>query len=139
MSPVQVVAGLIHDRSHRLLICLRPPGKHLAGFWEFPGGKIEPDETPEAALIRELREELAITVTPGKQLTPVIHDYGRGPIRLIPIVCTIAEGNPQPLEHAELRWCAPADFQQLPLAAADLPILAEWLAIGRDLPNSRQA
>jgi 8-oxo-dGTP diphosphatase len=125
---IDVVAGLIQDGSGRLLACRRPPGKHLAGKWEFPGGKVEPGESPATALVRELREELEITVVPGAALTPVVHDYGRGPIRLIPILCTVVEGNPHPHEHSEIRWCTAADLQQLDLAAADLPILAEWTA-----------
>ena len=125
---IDVVAGLILDPAGRLLACRRPPGKHLGGLWEFPGGKIEPGETPEHALVRELGEELGITVSPGQRLTPVVHDYGRGPIRLIPIACTILNGSPEPREHSEIRWCRPDELTAFELAAADLPILAEWLA-----------
>lgn len=124
---IDVVAGLILDDSGRLLACRRPPAKLLGGKWEFPGGKIEPGESPAAALVRELREELAITVIPGAALTPVVHDYGRGPIRLIPLLCTIATGEPRLLEHSELRWCRNDQLPQLDWAAADVPILAEWL------------
>lgn len=125
---IDVVAGLIHDPRGRLLACRRPPDKHLAGKWEFPGGKVEPGESPAQALVRELREELAITVEPGETLSPVVHDYGRGPIRLIPILCTIIAGIPHPHEHDELRWGSAAELARLDLAAADLPILAEWTA-----------
>lgn len=123
---IDVVAGLIQDEQGRLLACRRPADKHLGGKWEFPGGKLEPGETPEHALVRELREELEITVEPGATLTPVVHDYGRGPIRLIPLLCTIADGIPHPHEHDEIRWCTTAELAELDLAAADLPILAEW-------------
>lgn len=123
---IDVVAGLIQDDSGRLLACLRPKDKHLGGKWEFPGGKVEPDESPAEALIRELHEELEITVTPGESLTPVVHDYGRGPIRLIPILCRVVDGIPRTHEHDEIRWCNAAQLGQLDLAAADLPILAEW-------------
>lgn len=125
---IDVVAGLIQDDRGRLLACRRPPGKHLAGKWEFPGGKVESGESPSAALVRELREELEITVEPGEALTAVVHDYGRGPIRLIPIRCTIADGIPHPHEHDEIRWCGIEELRELDLAAADLPILAEWAA-----------
>jgi len=129
---LDVVAGLILDPCKRLLVCRRPPEKHLGGLWEFPGGKIEPGEDPAAALIRELREELGIVVAPcGPPLTPVVHDYGRGPIRLIPIPCTISSGIPHPLEHSEIRWCEAAEILHLDLAAADIPILHEWLATPR--------
>ncbi len=125
---IDVVAGLVQDDRGRLLACRRPVGKHLGGKWEFPGGKVEAGETPAHALVRELREELEITVEPGETLTPVVHDYGRGPIRLIPLLCTITAGVPHPHEHDEIRWCATAELEQLDLAAADLPILAEWKA-----------
>lgn len=125
---IDVVAGLIHDERGHLLVCRRPAGKHLAGKWEFPGGKVEPGEQPAEALVRELREELEITVVPGDSLTPVVHDYGRGPIRLIPLLCRISAGVPHPHEHDEIRWCTPGELQQLDLAEADLPILAEWMA-----------
>lgn len=129
ISPLPVVAGLIEDEAGRLLACLRPQDKHLGGKWEFPGGKIEAGETPEHALIRELREELGVEVTTGATLTPVGHDYGRGPIRLIPIRCRITSGLPHPHEHDEIRWCDSAELARLDFAAADLPILAEWLAL----------
>ncbi len=125
--PIDVVAGLIEDGHGRLLACRRPPGKHLAGKWEFPGGKIEPGETPAAALVRELREELGITIDPLHALTPVTHDYGRAAIRLIPLVCRIVEGLPHPHEHDRIEWCDAAALAALDLAEADLPILAEWL------------
>lgn len=123
---IDVVAGLIQDGRGRLLACRRPENKHLAGKWEFPGGKIEPGESPAEALVRELREELEITVAPGEGLTPVVHDYGRGPIRLIPMLCRIETGIPHPHEHSEIRWCTLEELRQLDLAAADLPILQEW-------------
>lgn len=130
---IDVVAGLILDSCGRLLVCRRPPEKHLGGFWEFPGGKIEPGEDPVTALIRELQEELGIVVAPcGSSLTPVVHDYGRGPIRLIPIPCTIVSGVPHPHEHSEIRWCEGHEILHLDLAAADIPILQEWLATPRD-------
>jgi 8-oxo-dGTP diphosphatase len=127
MAMIRVVAGLIEDDQGRLLACRRPEGKHLAGKWEFPGGKIEAGETPSAALIRELEEELGVIVETGASLTNVIHDYGRGPIELIPVRCRITQGKPVAHEHSELRWCDPTELGTLDLAAADLPILAEWV------------
>jgi 8-oxo-dGTP diphosphatase len=124
---IRVVAGLIEDDRGRLLACRRPEGKHLAGKWEFPGGKIEADESPSGALIRELQEELSIVVETSGSLTPVIHDYGRGPIELIPLRCRIIRGVPVAHEHSELRWCDAAGLSTLDLAEADLPILKEWL------------
>lgn len=125
---IDVVAGLIIDSAGQLLACRRPEGKHLGGKWEFPGGKVEPGESPENALTRELQEELEIIITVDRPLNPVTHDYGRGPIKLIPFLCTISKGEPQPHEHSELRWCPPSELPRLDWAAADLPILAEFLS-----------
>jgi 8-oxo-dGTP diphosphatase len=125
---IDVVAGLILDDAGLLLACKRPEGKHLGGKWEFPGGKLEPGEDPATALIRELEEELGILVETGTALTPVVWDYGRGPIRLHPLLCHIRSGTPHPHEHSEIRWCAPDDLATLDWAEADVPILAEWQA-----------
>ncbi|MFC7339108.1 (deoxy)nucleoside triphosphate pyrophosphohydrolase [Haloferula chungangensis] len=125
---IDVVAGLILGPHGKLLACRRPEGKHLGGKWEFPGGKVEAGESAEAALIRELQEELEITVAIDKALGRVVHDYGRGPIQLIPFTCTIEKGEPQAHEHSELRWCLPSQLSALDWAAADLPILREFLA-----------
>ena len=125
--PIDVVCGIIVDESGRALACLRPPGKHLADKWEFPGGKVEPGETPEAALIRELGEELDVVVEILRPLTLVIWDYGRGPIRLIPFVCRIRTGEPKALDHAEVKWVESASLHELDWAEADGPILEEWM------------
>jgi 8-oxo-dGTP diphosphatase len=124
---IDVVAGLILDDAGRLLACKRPEGKHLGGKWEFPGGKLEGGEDPAAALVRELEEELGIIVIAGEALTTVVWDYGRGPIRLHPILCRIAGGDLHPHEHSEIRWCEGEDLAGLDWAEADVPILAEWL------------
>lgn len=129
---IEVVAGLIHDGEGRLLACRRAEGKHLGGKWEFPGGKLESGESAPDALARELSEELGITVVTSSQLTPVIHDYGRGPIRLIPILCSIQTGEPHPHEHSDIRWCTSDELNQLDMAEADLPILAEWTSLPQD-------
>jgi len=125
---IDVVAGLILDDAGRLLACKRPEGKHLGGKWEFPGGKLEPGEDPASALVRELEEELGILVETGAELTPVVWDYGSGPIRLHPLLCHIRAGEPHPHEHSEIRWCGAEELGTLDWAAADVPILAEWKA-----------
>lgn len=123
---IQVAAGLILDEAGRLLACRRPEGKHLGGKWEFPGGKVEDGESPAAALVRELEEELGVTVETGRALSPVDWDYGRGLIRLHPFVCRIVAGKLHPHEHSEIRWCEPDELPALDWAEADLPVLAEW-------------
>lgn len=126
----EVVCGVIGDGAGRFLACLRPEGKHLGGLWEFPGGKVEPGESPEAALVRELREELAIDVEVGAALDPVRWSYDRGEILLLPFLCKISNGVPSPLEHERLCWCAPRDFGSLAWAAADLPVIDQLLLRG---------
>lgn len=121
-----VVAALIRDGDGRLLACKRPAGKHLGGKWEFPGGKVEAGEDPAAALVRELREELGVTVEPLSPLSPVVWDYGRGPIRLLPWLCRIAAGEVHPHEHEEIRWCDGETLATLDWAEADIPVLREW-------------
>lgn len=121
----EVVCGVIGDEDGRVLACRRPEGGHLAGLWEFPGGKLEPGESAREALVRELREELAVEVEVGPALTPVVWDYGRGPIRLIPLRCRIVRGELLLLEHTECRWCGPLEAGELAWAPADLPVLGE--------------
>jgi 8-oxo-dGTP diphosphatase len=124
--PIEVVCGLI-EHEGRLLACLRPPGKHLGGLWEFPGGKVEPDESKESALIRELHEELHIQVSVLNALTPVDWADEHVRIRLYPFLCCLESGTPHPAEHSEIRWCSPADLPLLTWAEADIPIFREWL------------
>ena len=127
---LEVVCGVIEDSEGRFLACLRPAGKHLGGLWEFPGGKIDPGESPDAALARELKEELAVDVEVGRALTPVVWNYGEITIRLQPFICRIVSGELRALEHEELRWCVPGDFPHLPWADADIPILREIFPTG---------
>jgi len=123
-----VVCAIIQDSEGRFLACLRPHGKHLAGFWEFPGGKVEANEAPEVALIRELHEELGVLVQVGAPLEPVIWNYDRGCIRLLPFFCAIPNGQPRAIEHEQLLWCSPEEFGTLSWAEADLPVLGQILA-----------
>lgn len=125
---IDVVCGVIEDSKGRFLACLRPEGWHLGGLWEFPGGKVEPGESPETALVRELMEELAIRVEVGAALGPVEWHYPRGPIRLLAFRCRILEGAPHPHEHEKLIWCAAEDFGKLAWADADVPVLDQLSA-----------
>lgn len=122
---VDVVCGVIQDAEGRFLACLRPQGKHLGGKWEFPGGKVDPGESSQVALARELSEELGIAVEVGDALSTVIWTYERGTIRLHPFLCRMVSGKLTAMEHEDLRWCAPMDFGSLDWADADVPILDE--------------
>lgn len=132
-TPVlQVACALIEDRDGRLLLAQRPDGKHLAGLWEFPGGKVEPGETPRAAMVREIAEELGCAALAGDELTPVTHAYETVTVRLIPFLARLADADarPETREHAALRWVTREEIAGLEMPAADAPIVAEWLARG---------
>ena len=124
-SAIPVVAAVIEDGHGRVLVAQRPAHKHLALKWEFPGGKIDAGETPQAALARELREELGIEIEIIRTLPRFIHDYGTVVIDMLPFVCRLAPASaaPHPHEHVALRWVLPAELSTLDLAAADLPIV----------------
>ena len=119
----EVVAALIWQEG-RFMICQRPAYKARGLLWEFVGGKTEPGETLEEALIRECREELDITVSVGEIFTQVIHEYPDILIRLTLFHCTIAEGTPKLLEHKDLKWILPEEIPQYDFCPADKDILA---------------
>lgn len=117
-----VVAALIWDKD-KFMICQRPAHKARGLLWEFVGGKTEPGETMEEALIRECREELDITVSVGDIFTQVIHEYQDILIRLTLFHCTIADGEPKLLEHADLKWIRPSQIPEFDFCPADKDIL----------------
>lgn len=119
----EVVAALIWQEG-RFMICQRPAHKARGLLWEFVGGKTEPGETLEQALIRECREELDITVSVGGIFTRVIHEYPDILIRLTLFHCTIAEGEPKLLEHNDLKWIFPDEIPRYDFCPADKDILA---------------
>jgi 8-oxo-dGTP diphosphatase len=126
------VCAVLEDAAGRVLVAQRPAHKHLALKWEFPGGKVEPGEAPEAALLRELTEELGCTAVVVRALPSFIHDYGTIRIEMMPYVCHLgpASASPHPHEHIALRWVRPTDLSEptLDLAAADLPVVAAYRA-----------
>ena len=117
-----VVAALIWE-GERFLACQRPAHKARGLLWEFVGGKVEPGETLEAALIRECREELDITVLPRDIFMVVIHEYPDLTVRLTLFNAVIAEGEPKLLEHNDLRWITTAQIDELAFCPADEEIL----------------
>lgn len=122
-APMHVMAGVLLDPAGRVLLAQRPPGKHLAGAWEFPGGKREPGESPEAALQRELFEELGIRVDPGCPLIRIPWRYGERELLLDAWRLSRWHGTPRSMEGQALRWCAPDQADPALLAPADRPIL----------------
>ncbi len=119
---VQVVAALIFD-GDCFFICQRLAHKARGLLWEFVGGKVEPGETKEQALVRECREELDVTVSVGDVFMEVDHDYPDLFVHLTLFLCTIAEGTPQKLEHNDFRWITPAEISQFDFCPADEEIL----------------
>lgn len=118
-----VVAALIWQND-KFMICQRPAHKARGLLWEFVGGKMEPGESMEEALIRECREELDITVDVGEIFTQVIHEYPDIHIRLTLLHCTIAVGTPVLLEHVDLKWIHPSQIPDFDFCPADKDILA---------------
>jgi 8-oxo-dGTP diphosphatase len=122
--PVPVVCAMIM-RDERVMIARRPPDKRLGGLWEFPGGKVEQGESAEAALHRELHEELGCTVCITQTLAPFVHEYPWGSIELIPFLCELTTGSaaPHPHEHTALAWVERGQLSAYELAPADLPLI----------------
>ncbi len=122
-----VVAVALIDADGRILIAKRPEGKKLAGLWEFPGGKVDPGETPERALIRELQEELGVD-TRASCLAPIgfaSHAYETFHLLMPLYVCRVWQGTPQPKEGQELAWVRPARLGDYPMPPADIPLVAQ--------------
>lgn len=129
MRTIEVVGAVIR-RGAEVLIAQRPPGKPEALLWEFPGGKLEPGEAPEACLAREIQEELGVTIRVGAQLGDVTHDYGERRIHLTCYWAELVAGEPQPLECHAVRWVRPEELDDFTYAPADVPLVqrlkAEW-------------
>jgi 8-oxo-dGTP diphosphatase len=123
---IRVVCAVIEDDAGRLLLAQRPAHKHLGSKWEFAGGKIEPGESPETALQREIKEELGCAITIDRGLRPFTHDYGTVLIEMLPFICVLNESSspPHPHEHIAVAWVALADIDEVDLAPADWPVVA---------------
>lgn len=118
----EVVAALIWD-GERFMICQRPSHKARGLLWEFVGGKVEPGETKQQALVRECREELAVTVSVGEVFMEVVHEYPDITVRLTLFHASIAEGEPQKLEHNDIQWILPGQIPAYEFCPADVEIL----------------
>ena len=131
----EVVAALIWD-GERFMICQRPAHKARGLLWEFVGGKVEPGETREEALIRECREELAVTVSVGDVFMEVTHEYPDITVHLTLFHAAIAAGEPQKLEHQDIRWILPSQMGQFDFCPADREILEK---IEREYGHGKRA
>lgn len=132
MRILLVSAVALIDADGRVLLAQRPPGKSLAGLWEFPGGKVEPGETPEVALIRELHEELGIDTWASclAPLTFASHSYPDFHLLMPLFACRRWQGTPQAQEGQVLKWVQAAALRDYPMPPADIPlipILRDWL------------
>ena len=132
MTLLLVAAVALVDTDGRVLLAQRPPGRSLAGLWEFPGGKVEQGESPEVALIRELHEELGIDTWKSclAPLTFASHAYEKFHLLMPLFVCRRWQGIPEPREGQTLAWVRPAAMREYPMPSADLPlvpILRDWL------------
>jgi 8-oxo-dGTP diphosphatase len=120
---IAVVAGAVFDVYGAVLIAQRPPGKHLAGGWEFPGGKVAADEEDGDALARELREELGIAVLASQHFMTLTHEYSDRVIELRMRLVTSWRGEPRGLDGQALRWVAVRDLDRAPILDADRPFI----------------
>ncbi|TYB86388.1 (deoxy)nucleoside triphosphate pyrophosphohydrolase [Oceaniovalibus sp. ACAM 378] len=132
MKTLLVSAVALIDVDGRVLLAQRPPGKSMAGLWEFPGGKVEPGETPEVALIRELQEELGIDTWKSclAPLSFASHTYDDFHLLMPLFACRKWEGTPHAREGQVLKWVRPLDMRSYPMPPADLPlipVLRDWL------------
>ena len=132
MKTILVAAVALIDADGRVLLAQRPQGKSMAGLWEFPGGKVEPDETPEAALIRELHEELGIETWTSclAPLTFASHGYPEFHLLMPVFACRRWQGIVRAQEGQALAWVRPADLRNYPMPPADIPlvpVIQMWL------------
>jgi 8-oxo-dGTP diphosphatase len=128
---VLVAACALIDADGRVLIARRPPGRPMAGLWEFPGGKVEAGETPEATLIRELKEELGIIVNEAclAPLTFASHSYADFHLVMPLYVCRRWEGTVRAQEAQELAWVRPNQLKDYPMPPADVPLISHLTAL----------
>lgn len=131
MKITEVVAALIWDKD-KFMICQRPEHKARAFLWEFVGGKVENGETKEQALIRECQEELAVTLSVDDVFMDVVHEYPDITVHLTLFNATIADGEPQKLEHNDIKWIKPSEIPDYDFCPADKEILKKITEVYND-------
>jgi 8-oxo-dGTP diphosphatase len=136
---VLVVAAALYDGQGRVLITERPPGKHMAGRWEFPGGKVEPGESERQALARELREELGIELAAAHPELTLSHDYAERSVRISMWIVERYAGEPCGLDGQKLKWVAPARLAAEDVLEADRPFIEALQRRSRPMTARLQA
>jgi mutator protein MutT len=121
---INVVAAVIW-KDGEILITKRRSNVHLANLWEFPGGKVESGESLESALLREIQEEIGIKIRIDDEFLAIDHDYPTKPVRLHFFNCTLLEGDPRPLDVADLRWVKPSDLDNYEFPPADDELISQ--------------
>ncbi|WJY27528.1 MULTISPECIES: (deoxy)nucleoside triphosphate pyrophosphohydrolase [Sporosarcina] len=129
LTPIHVVAAIIQNAQREILCARRSFQMTLPGFWEFPGGKVESEETAEVALAREIQEELGCQIAVGAFVENTTHTYGFITIRLETYMATLVEGLPVATEHSELRWVPWQELHALEWAPADIPAVERVIAL----------
>jgi 8-oxo-dGTP diphosphatase len=124
---IDVSCALIISHDGLVLVAQRSLNMHLPLKWEFPGGKVEPGESAEDCLVREVLEELGVEIKIVKKMVPSVYDQGKQVIRLIPFQCTLVRGEVRLTEHAAFLWLAPAELNKLDWAEADIPIVKNFM------------
>jgi 8-oxo-dGTP diphosphatase len=136
---LRVVAAAIFDAGDRVLIAQRPSGKHMAGWWEFPGGKVANGESDADALVRELREELGVECRAHQLITMMSHEYPDRVVDLALWHASIASGEPRGLDGQQLQWVSRQSLGNVGLLPADLPLIPALLALSSaQLTNGEQ-
>lgn len=127
MKKVRVVGAVIENDNEEILCALRSPTMSLPNLWEFPGGKIEEGETPETALVREIKEELGCKIEVYELLEDIVHEYPKVTVNLLTYKAKIIDGYPKAKEHAKLEWTSKEDLRSLEWAPADIPTIDNLL------------
>jgi 8-oxo-dGTP diphosphatase len=125
---VHVVGAIIENNNNEIFCALRSPEMTLPNYWEFPGGKIEKNETPEEALAREIKEEFNCEISVGKKVEDTTYEYEKVIVRLETYLSIILKGEPTALEHAETRWVPRNELMSLEFAPADIPAVEKLIA-----------
>ena len=131
------MAAALFDPQGRVLIAERPAGKHMAGRWEFPGGKTVPGESDENALARELREELGVELSAGRELMSLRHEYDAYQVELSMWIVERYHGTPRGLDGQRLKWVAPAQLPDEDMLEADRPFIEALMQFSRDAKHGR--